>query len=356
MRPLIIIGAILLVLILGKVFFFKSEEPTGPMPAGGGKGGPTGGGKAMPVDILVAQVSEANQAIYSTGTIVPNEEVELRSEVNGRLVKLNFREGTFVQKGQLIAKLQDDDLKAQLKKLEYEEALAKQIEARQKKLLDINAISKEEYEIAANKVSTLSADKELLKVQLAKTEIKAPFSGRIGLKNISEGAYITPATSIGTLIQTNPIKIDFTVPEKYSSKIQVGRGINFLRDGSTSPIAAKVVAIDPKVDEALRTLKVRALTTNAGNTLLPGMFVKVNLNLGSERSIMVPTQAVVPVLAGKIVYVKKEGKVVETPIQTGLRTEKDVQVLEGIQVGDSIITSAIMSLKAGAAVKEKVKK
>lgn len=355
MRPLIIIGAIILVLVLGKIFFFKSEEPKGPM-AGGGKGGPGGAAPVLPVDILVAQTTNASQEIYSTGTIVPNEEVELRSEVNGRLIKLNFREGSFVQKGQLIAKLQDDDLKAQLKKLDYEESLAKQIEARQKKLLDINAISKEEYEIAANKVSTLSADKELLKVQLAKTEIKAPFTGRIGLKNISEGAYVTPATSIGTLVQTNPIKIDFTVPEKYASKIALGRNIEFLRDGSTSPISARVIAIDPKVDENLRTLTIRAIATNGSNSLLPGMFVKVNLDLGAERSIMIPSQAIVPVLAGKVVYIKKNGKAVEIPIQTGLRTEKDVQVTEGLQVGDSVIVSAIMSLKPDLAVKEKQKK
>ena len=127
-------------------------------------------------------------------------------------MKLNLREGTFVKKGELIAKIKDDDILAQVKKVSIEEALANQIEARQKKLLEIEAISKEEYEISLNKVSTLKADKELLAVQLAKTEIRAPFSGRIGLKYISEGAYVTPNTLIASLVQTNPLKIDFSIP------------------------------------------------------------------------------------------------------------------------------------------------
>jgi membrane fusion protein, multidrug efflux system len=348
MRPLFIVGAIILTLILGKIFFFGKEtnEKTPPPSSNGGKGGSAKA--ATPptaVDVVIAQESAANQTIFANGTIVPNEEVELKSEVSGRLIKLTIREGSFIQKGQLIAKLKDDDLKAQLKKLELEEALAKQIEARQKKLLDISAISKEEYEISANKVSTLNADKELLKVQLERTELRSPFSGKIGFKTISEGAYITPATIIATLVQTNPVKIDFTIPEKYAQMVHLGQSVTFLRDGSTTTYSAKVMAIDPKINENLRTLTVRAVTSNPSGALLPGMFVKVNLNLGTERSIMIPTFTVVPVLAGKIVYVKKNGQAKATPIKTGLRTESQIQVIEGLQVGDSVISNALMTLK-----------
>lgn len=352
MRPLLLVAAIILLLILGKVFFFteKTEEKS---PAGGGKGGVRM--PAMPVDYLVAGLSASDQSIFSTGTVIPNEEVELKSEVNGRLISLKLQEGTYVKKGQLIAKLQDEDLRAQLKKVAFEEALANQIEARQKKLLDINAISKEEYEISVNKIKTLSADKELLEVQLRKTVITAPFNGKIGFKNISEGAYITPATIIGTLVQTNPIKIDFTIPEKYASMIRGGQSITFLRDGSQKSYTATVVAIDPKVDENLRTLTIRAKATNNGGDLLPGMFVRVNLNLGTERSIMVPTDAVIPVLDGKKVYVMRNGKATDAMIKTGLRNERNVQVVEGLQIGDTVITSGIISLKDGTAVKPRVK-
>jgi membrane fusion protein (multidrug efflux system) len=346
MRPLLFVGLIILALVLGKIFLFTDKDEAAEISAAKGTAS-----SAMPVNYVVASYSSEDQSIFSTGTVVPNEEVELKSEVNGRLIGLNLQEGNYVKKGQQIAKLQDDELKAQLKKVAYEEALAAQIEARQKKLLDINAISKEEYEIAINKTKTLNIDKELLEVQLRKTVITAPFNGKIGLKNISEGAYITPATVIGTLVQTNPVKIDFTIPEKYSQLIKRGQKITFQRDGSPQDYTAVVIAIDPKVDENLRTLRIRSRATNNGGDLLPGMFVRVNLNLGTEQSIMIPTDAVVPILDGKKVYVMRNGKATDAMIQTGLRNERSVQVINGLQIGDSIITSGLITLKNGAAVK-----
>jgi membrane fusion protein (multidrug efflux system) len=346
MRPLLFVGLIILALVLGKIFFFTDKDE-----AAGSSAARSTTSSAMPVNYVVASYSSEDQSIFSTGTVVPNEEVELKSEVNGRLINLNLQEGNYVKKGQQIAKLQDDELKAQLKKVAYEEALAAQIEARQKKLLDINAISKEEYEIAINKTKTLSVDKELLEVQLRKTVITAPFNGKIGLKNISEGAYITPATVIGTLVQTNPVKIDFTIPEKYSQLIKRGQKITFQRDGSPQDYTATVIAIDPKVDENLRTLRIRSRATNNGGDLLPGMFVRVNLNLGTEQSIMIPTDAVVPILDGKKVYVMRNGKATDTMITTGLRNERSVQVINGLQIGDSVITSGLITLKNGAAVR-----
>ena len=258
-----------------------------------------------------------------------------------------------MQKGQLIAKIKDDDILAQIKKVRIEEELAKQIEARQKKLLDINAISREEYDLAANRVNTLNADEELLAVQLGRTELRAPFSGKIGLKSISEGAYITPATSVATLVQINPLKIDFSIPEKYLSSIKIGQNLQFNVDGSTQVYVARVIAIDPKVDESLRTLRVRAICANPNNSLLPGMFVRIQLAVKSNQSIMIPTDAVVPVLDGKQVYVMQGGKAMPRPITTGVRTQQLVEVISGLQVGDSLITSAIMSLKPEMAVKVK---
>jgi membrane fusion protein (multidrug efflux system) len=346
MRPLLFVGLIILALVLGKIFLFTDKDETAGISAARNTAS-----SAMPVNYIVASYSSEDQSIFSTGTVVPNEEVELKSEVNGRLISLNLQEGNYVKKGQQIAKLQDDELRTQLKKVAYEEALAAQIEARQKKLLDINAISKEEYEIAINKTKTLNIDKELLEVQLRKTVITAPFNGKIGLKNISEGAYITPATVIGTLVQTNPVKIDFTIPEKYSQLIKRGQKITFQRDGSPQNYTAIVIAIDPKVDENLRTLRIRSRATNNGGDLLPGMFVRVNLNLGTEQSIMIPTDAVVPILDGKKVYVMRNGKATDTMIQTGLRNERSIQVINGLQIGDSVITSGLITLKNGAAVK-----
>ncbi len=355
MKSILIVAVLIIAMILAKIFFFPSkvEKASGPMPAAPGKsmaGGPGGGPGAAPamrVDILVAQESMSEGEIVATGSMVANESVDLRSEVSGLLTALNIKEGSYVNKGQLIAKIKDSDLRASLKKLEYEAELAQQIEARQKKLLDINAISKEEHDIALNKINTLSADRELLEVSLRQTEVRAPFSGRIGFKNISLGAYITPTTSIATLVQTNPIKMDFTVPEKYSSRIKVGSKVSINLDGSDKPYNATVVALDPTVDQTLRTIKVRTSLPNSGGELLPGMFVRVNVPLGAHKTIKVPTEAIIPFAGGKKVFLVKNGMSVERAITSGTRTDKLLEVTSGIDVGDTIVVSGLMNIKEG---------
>ena len=332
MRPLLIAGLIILALILGKIFFWSGEsekkgEKPGDKKSGSGAPGKGGDMKPMSVSTIIVGLDNSDRNVFSSGTTVANEEVEIKSEISGKIVKLNIPEAGMVSKGFLLVKIKDDDILAQLKKVELEEKLADQIEARQRKLLDINAISKEEFEISQNKVLTLKADKELLKVQLAKTEIRAPFSGKLGLKNISLGAYVTPATVITTLVQYNPIKVDFSVPEKYLNSVKLGSVVQFQTDGSVEKYSAKIIAIDPKIDEALRTLKVRAMSQNAGNQLLPGMFIKVLLNLGRTQSIMIPTETVIPVVDGKKVFVKRNGIAEEVKIETGLRNSNNLQVL-----------------------------
>jgi len=353
MRPLIIAAAIILLLILGKIFFWSSDSEKESGKPGDKKmimGGKPGEMKPIMVKTITVGLDNSDKTVFSSGTTVANEEVELKSEISGIITKLNIPEGKMVAKGFLIAKIKDDDIVAQLRKIELEEKLAAQIEARQRKLLDINAISKEEFEISQNKVLTLKADKDLLKVQLAKTEIRAPFAGKIGLKNISLGAYVTPANVITSLVQFNPIKLDFTIPEKYLNSIVLGKTIKFQTDGSLEERTASIVAVDPKIDETMRTLKVRALSNNSSNTLLPGMFIKVFINLGSTQSVMIPTETVIPVVDGKKVFVKRNGKAEEIKIETGLRNASSLQVLKGLNVGDSLITSGLMTLKAGTPV------
>lgn len=337
------IGLIIVGLAMLKIFVWDRKASPGdstPMPHRESQD------RSLAVDIYVAENSLIDNTIYASGTIVPNEEVELKSEVSGRLTELYLDEGRYIRKGQIIAKLDDRDLLAQIKRIEYEEQLASQTEARQKKLLDIDAISREEYDLAMNQVNTLSADKELLAVRLDKTQVSAPFGGHIGFKNISVGAYLTPNTVIATLVQTNPVKIDFAIPEKYASEVSTGQEVTFEIDGTDDRFAAKVIAIDPKVDEDLRTLRLRAKTRNDLGLLKPGMFVRVEVPLEERSSIMIPTEAIVPILKGKMVYVKRNGMAVEAEVTTGLRTDQKVQILDGLTVGDSVIVSALMSLKA----------
>lgn len=349
MRPLIAIAVIILLLVGGKFYLSSEAKETakGPSPrAAAGKSG-----QAMGVDVYLAALQPTENVVYSSGTVVPNEEVTLQSEASGRLVELNLKEGGYVKKGDLIARIDSRDLDAQLKKLQFEEDLAEQIKQRQQKLLDIDAISKEEYEISVNNVNTLTVDKEMLKVMVQKTEVRAPFNGYIGFKQVSLGAYLTPGVEIATLVQTNPAKIDFAVPEKYAASIKPGQEINFEVDGLSDLFTAQVRAIDPRVDPDLRTLQLRAVISNPGRRLLPGMFVRVSVPLGKEESIMIPTESVVPILKGKMVYVLRKGKATSVEIETGVRTDEKVQVREGLEIGDSVIVSALMSLKQGLPVR-----
>jgi len=354
MRTILLIGVLILALVIGKLFIFSKpgEAKESGKAAEGNKSAKAG--NAIPVNVYVIARESLDNQIFASGTVVPNEEVNLMAEISGRIVKLDIREGAFVQKGQLIAKINDRELKAQLQKIGYNQELAQKIETRQKKLLNVEAINLEEYDITNNNIRVLEADKEVIESQLEKTEIRAPFSGRIGLKNISIGAYVAPGTSIVTLVQSNPVKIDFTVPEKYSPDIRNGNMIRFTLDNDPSTYHAKVIAIDPKVDENLRTLRVRASASNPAGRFVPGMFVKIMANLEANKSaLMIPTEAVVPVLKGKKVYVVKNGKAQETMVVTGVRTDKKIQIMEGLQPGDSLITSGIIALKANAAVKVK---
>jgi membrane fusion protein (multidrug efflux system) len=366
MRTILTIVAVVAVLVLGKIFFFKKPEEKGMGGGAGaspsaGKGGEKGkdgkdmkqAGPSVTVNVFVVNNEKLDNVITASGTVFPNEEIELRAEASGRITALNIKEGSYVAAGQVIARIKDTELQAQLKKLNFEIELAKQTEARQKKLLDINAISKEEYEITANKINTLNADKELIEANLEKTVLKAPFSGKIGLKNVSQGAYVTPATSLATLVQTNPVKIDFSIPEKYSTQVRVGRGVKFEVEGQAGAYLANVVAIDPKIDPNLRTLKLRALSKNPADRLVPGMFVRVSVDLDIAQAIMIPTEAVVPVLKGKKVYVMRDGKAAEVMIETGLRTDKKIQVTSGLTIGDSLIVTGIMALKKDSPVKVK---
>jgi membrane fusion protein (multidrug efflux system) len=351
MRTILLIGVVILALVLGKLYVFPKSE-AGKVEGGAGGTGKVKAASGIPVNVYVVGRESLENQIFASGTVLPNEEVNLMAEISGRLIKLDIQEGAYVQKGQLIAKINDRELRAQLQKIDYNQELARKVEERQKKLLNVEAINLEEYDITNNNIRVLDADKEVIQSQLEKTEIRAPFSGRIGLKNISVGAFVAPGTPIATLVQSNPVKIDFAVPEKYSPNIRNGNVVKFNLDNDPATYNARVIAIDPKVDENLRTLRVRASAPNPAGRFIPGMFVKIMANLAANNSaMMIPTEAIVPVLKGKKVYVVKNGKATEVMVQTGVRTDKKIQIMDGLQPGDSLIVSGIIALKANAAVR-----
>ncbi len=305
-----------------------------------------------PVNVYIVKVQELNNNVYATGTIIANEEVTLLPEIAGKIIFLNIKEGSTVQKGELLVKINDADFQAQLKKMELQLKFLEEKLNRLKQLLVINGISQEEYDLNLNLVNTAKADIEYTKAQIAKTEIHAPFNGVMGLRYVSEGSMINASTKIASIQQINQVKIDFSIPEKYAVVLSEKETISFTVSGSDQKYSAKVYAIEPKIDQATRTIQLRALADNAKGDLFPGVFVKIELPLRKiANALMVPTEAIIPILKGKKVFICKNGKAQEVLVETGIRTDDQIQITNGLAEGDSVITTGIMQLKQGMPVK-----
>ena len=340
---------ILLGFILSFIFISCKSEKKPDAPAGGRSGG---GDKPVQAEAFVVRTKSLSENLEIPGTLLPYEETEIRPEISGRIVWLNIPEGSFVQKGTLLVKLFDNDLQAQIKKLQVQLQIAQKTAERQKELLKINGISQQEYDLSELQVSNLKADIELTQVSISKTEIRAPFAGRIGLKNISNGAYITPSTLLTTISQVSQLKMEFSVPEKYSEDMRRGRQINFAVGGSDTRFTASVIATESNIEANTRTLKVRAVVNGRHNLLVPGAFAKVSLQLGkNDRSLIVPSQAIIPQARNKRVIIYKGGTVSFAVVTTGIRDSSYVQVLDGVQEGDTIVTTALLTIRPDSKIK-----
>jgi membrane fusion protein (multidrug efflux system) len=306
---------------------------------------------------MVVSLQPLDHTYSFTGTLLANEEVELRSETSGRIVQINFTEGRLVSRGQLLVKIVDSDLQANLKKNQLQLDLAVLDESRKSELLKINGISKEEYDNSLIKLKSLQAETDLIKAQIVKTEIHAPFTGIIGLRKVSEGAFVSPSTLIASMQQLDPIKIDFSVPEKYKQYIFVSKEIEFSIEGSNNNYKAKIYAIESKIDPETRTIKARALCSNSKNELYPGAFANIRINLMPDvKSIVIPAKAIIPVLDGQQVYIVKDGVAKPIKVKTGLRTSNDIEITEGLAENDSLILSGLLQIKPGAPIMGKPKK
>ena len=335
----------------------KKIEGGGPGGVGSGKGGKGKGGAPLNVDGIIATTSDFSSNIDITGSIEANEAVTLRSEVAGLVTGIYFKEGSNVSKGAALVKINDRDIQAQLREVITRENLSASNENRAKQLLAKGAISQEEYDTSLAELQALKSQVQLIRAQLAKTTIIAPFSGKVGLRNISMGEYITPSTTIANLLSTNPVKINFSIPEKYVSQLKSNSDISFNIDGSNKTFSGKVFAIEPGINQTTRTLQIKALAQNASGELLPGSFAKVKLSLSTIKdAILIPTEAVIPVLKGKVVYISKNGKAQQVPVETGTRTADKILVLSGLNVGDTVLTTGAMALKPDADVKVKIAK
>lgn len=309
---------------------------------------PTTSAGPMSVNGIVVVAQPLDNVVRSSGTVLASESVDLATEAAGRIEKISFKEGGRVRKNDVLVKINDDDLRAQLRKTELQIQLASDQEKRQKHLFDIEAISKEQYDISLNQVNTLKADRENLQASIRKREVRAPFNGIIGLRYVSEGGYVSQTTRIASIQKINPLKVDFSIPEKYAGQVSVGDLVQFSSDETKLRFTGKLYAIEPKIDPVLGTLQLRALCDNKSETVFPGAYVQIELRLKQiENALMVPTQAVIPVLKGQTVLVLKNGVALSVPVKTGIRTATSVQITEGLTAGDTVITTGIMQLRPG---------
>lgn len=291
------------------------------------------------------------ETVTSTGTLLAEEAVDLQAETSGKVSTLNFREGGRVEAGQLLVKLNDADLQASLSRAKHRHHLAQLRERRLAQLLKQGVARQEEYDIALSELDIQNAEVQLVEANIQKTEVRAPFSGVVGLRHISAGAFVNAATRVATLQRLDRLKIDFSIPEKYAARLRPGSPIHFTIAGGEQPFAGEIYAFDPRIDIATRTVLIRALCPNPQGRLLPGAFARVELTLGRlENAMLIPALAVVPGLSEKNVFVLAGGKVERRVVQTGTRMQSTVHILSGLRAGDVVITSGLQQLRPGQAV------
>lgn len=342
---LVIISGIVLVILfliaLPKINFSSSTE---------NKNQPAGNPGLYVTAHIIKPERLANK-VLSSGSILANEEIELRSEVAGKIVSLYFREGSNVNKGDLLVKINDAELQAQLTRAKYNLKLLEDREFRQRQLLEREAISQEDYDFSLNQLNVARAEVELIEAQIEKTEIRAPFNGRIGLRNVSEGSFVNTTTDIAALQNIGQLKIDFSIPERHAGSVKIGDPVRFRVVGIEGINEARVYAIEPKIDPLTRTLKIRAIYPNTQRKILPGSFADVELILEEiDDAVMVPTHSIIPELGGQKVFLFKNGRVASQKVEIGTRTDRQVQVISGLNENDTLITSGILQVREGMPV------
>jgi membrane fusion protein, multidrug efflux system len=322
---------------------------TAPKGNASGRGGPAA---ALPVYTYEVQARPLQERIIATGTLAADESVDLVAELSGKIVSISFQEGSRVSRGDTLVRIDDSDLRAQLARAESRVTLARTQAERVKQLGVGVGATQETVDAALNEVRVLEAEAELVRVQLAKTELRAPFDGIIGLRSVSEGSYLIPSTRIASLQKIDPIKIDFAVAERHLERLQPGVEVRVTAVGRDQPFIGQVYAIEPQIDVATRTLRLRARAPNPGGRVLPGGFASIEVPLREiPEALVVPADAIVAGAGQQQVYLVVEGRAQPRPVQLGLRLEREVQIVSGLQPGDVVITSGQLQVRPNMPVR-----
>ncbi|WP_072544892.1 efflux RND transporter periplasmic adaptor subunit [Mediterranea massiliensis] len=305
------------------------------------------GKKALNINAVVVRPRMLTDEVPIIGSLIPDEEVNLSFETSGKIVEINFEEGTTVQKGQLLAKVNDRPLQAQLQRLVSQLKLAEDRVFRQDALLKRDAVSQEAYEQVKTELATLNADIESVEAQIAQTELRAPFDGIIGLRQVSVGTYASPTTIVAKLTKISPLKLEFSVSERYARDIQVGTNLTFTLEGSLDTYHAQVYARESSLDINTHTLTVRALYPNPSG-IMPGRYASITLKRQEYKdALAIPSQAIVPEMGKDKVFLYRSGKAEPVEIVTGIRTDALVQAVKGLAAGDTVIISGTQQLRTG---------
>lgn len=345
-RKSLIIGSVvfaLLLLSLPKIWGLlrKGDQAS---PAGSQRG------QAISVRYFVVQQKTIDEKIVTVGTILSNEEIEVRSEIAGKIEAIHFVEGQRVARGNLLIKLNDDELQAQLLSSRARKELATMEEERVRTLFQKNLVSQRDFDTAVNSLKTADAAVRVTEAQIRKTSLCAPFSGRMSLRFVSVGSYVDATTLIATLHDDSRVKVDFTFPEKYAGKLKNGDKISFTTGGKTERFSGTIYAITPKIDPATRAIRARALASNVGGALVPGGFASIEIPMRDRPGVTVPAYTVIPEMKAHKVLLCRNGRAVEQVVDVGVRNEKEVEILSGLAQGDTVIATGLLQIRPGSPV------
>jgi membrane fusion protein (multidrug efflux system) len=346
--------ALVAVLAAGSLWLLRSPLRASPPPDASGRASAASSARAgapLPAEAYTVATTTVSETVPALGSLLANESVTIVAESSRRIVEVHFQEGALVQKGELLLKLDDGDLRAELMRLEGRRGLAVATEERQRELVAQKLVSQQEYDRARSELTAIQGELEAVKVALAKTEIRAPFSGRVGLRRVSEGAYVSSNTPLTTLQDLGRLKLDFTLPERYADEVRAGQTFSFRVEGRGESFSGRVTAVEPVIDSATRSLLVRGVVPNPQGVLTPGASASVEFEVRSADGILIPSRALVPSIKGHNVFVLRDGRAAEQPVTIGLRTAERVQILAGLAPGDTVLTSNLLRLRAGVPIR-----
>jgi membrane fusion protein (multidrug efflux system) len=340
-------GAALGVLAGGSWLWQSSGEKASPVPSAGAVRNDTAAAppaQAISVEVHRVQAEPLEVQVTATGSLLGRESVQIVSELSRRLVKVHAEEGMRVAKGALLFELDATDLAAELAKLEVQARLTRATLDRTERLMAEGLSNQQELDLASARVDEVTADRQALRVTLSKTQIRAPFAGTLGLRRVSEGAWVSPSTLLSTLQDTSTLKLDFTLPERYAGAVRTGGAFRFRVEGRPETFEGTVGAIEPSVDPATRSLLVRGVI-DGSTQLLPGSAASVEVPLRVDQALLVPPIAIIPGIEGRRVFVVDGGRARSTPVELGYRTPDRVQIVGGLSEGDQVITTNLLRIR-----------